>query len=268
MLKKFFSIKWMFATIFVILGVLLMIRLGFWQLDRLAQRRALNAVVMAQLNAPVLSLDANTLSDPKLAGKLTGMQYRSVTIKGEFDPSQQVLLVNQAFNEQFGADLVTPLRIQGTNQAILVDRGWIPQANYASGDLAKYNQSGTVEIQGMILLSQTQPEVGRASDKIPATGRLNDWFTLNVPGIAKQTSYQLLPVYIQQAPPQQGLTAPPYANLPQLDLSEGPHMGYAIQWFIFSATLAFGFPYFAYTEIKKQMKKEMALEQPSQVNQL
>jgi surfeit locus 1 family protein len=38
---------------------------------------------------------------------------------------------------------------------------------------------------------------------------------------------------------------PPFANPPELDLSEGSHFGYAVQWFSFAALLLGGYPFYA-----------------------
>ena len=53
-IKTLFSRQWLKTTILVIAAVLVMIRLGFWQLDRLAQRRAFSERVEAQLAADPL----------------------------------------------------------------------------------------------------------------------------------------------------------------------------------------------------------------------
>jgi surfeit locus 1 family protein len=43
-------------------------------------------------------------------------------------------------------------------------------------------------------------------------------------------------VYIKQAPAEDN-QQPPLRSEREVDLSEGPHLGYAIQWFLFSAIL-------------------------------
>lgn len=244
MILKMFSRRWILTTILVIAAMLVMARLGKWQLDRLAQRRAFNARVEAQINQPPLQLSAASLNED-----LAVMEYRKVTVRGEYDEAQQVALRNQAMNGQWGVDLITPLRIAGTDQAVLVDRGWIPAEDYTSGNWAKYNEPGVVEVQGVIRQSQTHPDFGRRSDPTPIPGgpRLDTWNFVNVGGIARQTSYSLLPVYIQEAP-NPAFAGPPIRTQPELDLSEGPHMGYAIQWFSFALLLGGGYPFF----IRKQ----------------
>ena len=45
--RTFFNRQWWWTTLLVLLGIALLLRLGFWQLDRLAQRRAYNADIIA-----------------------------------------------------------------------------------------------------------------------------------------------------------------------------------------------------------------------------
>lgn len=67
------------------------------------------------------------------------------------------------------------------------------------------------------------------------------WNIINLERIRWQVTTPLVPAYIQQSPsPTQ--TAPPYRAEPELDLTEGPHFSYALQWFTFAAILAVGYP--------------------------
>ena len=253
MLRRMFSRKWLMTTILVIAAMAVMARLGIWQLDRLHQRRAFNARVSAQIDRPPLEL-----SGEALASDLPSMEYRQVTVVGEYDFEHEVALRNQAMNSQWGVDLITPLHIAGTNQTVLVNRGWIPGNDFESGNWQKYAETGQVEIHGIIRDSDTQPQIGRRNDVIPGPGdpRLMAWNLMNVGGIARQIPYQILPVYVQQAP-EPALTGLPQPSLPTLDLTEGPHMGYALQWFAFAAVLGIGYPFYIRRQEALPVKKQL-----------
>jgi surfeit locus 1 family protein len=253
--KKMVSRRWLWVTFLVIVGVAVMARLGKWQLDRLAQRRAFNATVQAQIDAPPLELTANTLQED-----LSAMEYRKVTVVGEYDFSQQVALRNQVVGDQWGVHLITPLRIQGANSAVLVDRGWIPEGDFESGDWTKFNESGVLTINGVIRASQSKADVGLRSDPTLAPGQtgLPAWNFVNIDRIAKQISMPVLPVYIQESP-DPAWTGQPVRTQPQLDLSEGPHLGYAIQWFTFALFLAGGYPFFIIRQERKEKEKSEAV---------
>jgi len=64
----------------------------------------------------------------------------------------------------------------------------------------------------------------------------------------------MLPVYVQQAP-DPSWTGLPYRQLPQLDLTEGPHMSYAIQWFSFAVLLGLGYPFYIRRQEKRAQEK-------------
>ncbi len=240
MLRLLFSRQWWWTTLLVIAAIGVMARLGVWQLDRLAQRRAVNARVSAQLAQPAL-----TLTGDALAADLTSMEYRSVIVSGAYDFSQQVALRNQAWNDgqatpRVGIHLLTPLVIAGADQAAIVDRGWIPLEQAAPEAWSKFDEPGTVEVKGVIRLSHSRADFGSVSD--PA-GYLREWNLVNLPRIGEQISRPLLPVYIQQSPAP-SWRALPYRTQPELDLSEGPHFGYAVQWFVFAAMLGIGYTFY------------------------
>lgn len=246
MAKRFFTLRWILTTILVVAGVGVLIRLGIWQLDRLEWRRAFNARATSQLNAPTLDLN---LSQP--ADSLYDMEYRSVTVTGSYDFSQEVVLRNQVWGDQMGFHVLTPLKIDGTDWYILVDRGWIPYSDGQNRGI--YQEAGKVTVQGMLRRGQEKPDFGGISDPVLAPGqtRLDAWNFVNLPRITEQSGLKLLPAYIIQAP-DPAWTKLPYRSLPTIEISEGPHLSYAIQWFTFATILGAGYPFFVRKQIGKQ----------------
>ena len=248
-----FSRRWILATLLVLSAMAVMARLGVWQLDRLEKRREFNTRVLAQINQPALVLSGDTLQQD-----LASMEYRKVIVEGEYDFSQEVALRNQAWENQAGVHLLTPLRIAGTGQSVLVNRGWVPVQDFKSNDWTAYTEPGVVHVEGVIRASNSKPDYGRRADPIsaPGAGRLEVWNFANVAGISQQVPYPLLRIYIQQAP-EAYWEKLPYRTQPELDLTEGPHQGYAIQWFTFAAILGLGYPIFIRRqEIARSRKME------------
>lgn len=234
LLKTLFNRRWWWVTLLVLAGMAVMIRLGIWQLNRLEQRRAQNADTIAQLEANPLNLNED------VPAGLPEMENRKVTVTGEFDFSEQVLLKLQNFQGTPGGHLIAPLRIPGRERAVLVDRGWIPEARLAPENWSEFDVTGTVAITGYVKPTETlsrDPAVERS-------GPQREWYRVNVEAIAEQLPYNLLPVYILQAPPADDLEALPYREEPQFDLSEGPHLSYAVQWFLFTLILGGGYIYY------------------------
>lgn len=243
MIRSFFTIRWISTTLVVILGVLFLIRLGFWQLDRLEQRRAFNARVLSQIDRPMLDLNRDKF-DP---ADLINMEYRKVIVSGEYDHDQEILLRNQVWEYQPGYHILTPLRLK-TNEAILVDRGWIPLD--AADQLAQFHEPGMQRVKGWIRRPQSKPDFGGVPDPTlsPGEARLSAWNIVNLERIQQQVSFSLLPVYIQQMP-ESGWQRMPHRSQPVLQLSEGSHLGYALQFFSFAALLFLGYPFFVWRQL-------------------
>jgi surfeit locus 1 family protein len=228
-----FSRSWILATLLVLAGSAVCIRLGIWQLDRLAQRRLFNAQVTSMRAEPMLDLNQNIPVD------IAKMEWRAVTVTGEYDFEHQVAMRNQYHGTEYGYHLITPLKFSGGT--VLVNRGWIPaDGNSTPADWRKYDEVGVVTVTGQIRLGQEKPAFGGVAD---AYGKLDVWNNLNVDRIAAQSPYPMLPVFIQQDEIA-GDDVPPIPFQPEVELTEGPHFGYALQWFSFAAILFFGYPFF------------------------
>lgn len=237
LLLRMFSRKWLIPTLFVFLGTALCIRLGIWQLDRLEQRRAFNAQVTSMRAMPSLDLNAEQ------PWNLALMEWRAVTVTGEYDFENQVAIRNQYYRDQYGYHLLTPLLSNGT--AVLVDRGWIPaDGNSSPADWRKYDEPGPVTVTGQIRLGQTKPAFGGVADALPADGSpLWVWNNGDLERISLQMPYPIYAVYIQPNIDPADET-PPIPYQPEVELTEGPHFGYALQWFTFATILFVGYPFF------------------------
>ncbi len=243
LLKTLFSRRWWWVTILVIVGMGVLARLGVWQLNRLAERRATNAVLQAQLDAPPIRLNELLAENPDLAS----LADREVTVTGIYDFSEQVLIRLQSLNGQPGIHLLAPLQIGGSERAILVNRGWLPVAESDPAGWSQYDEPGMVEIAGVIQLGDRPP---RGAEE--PTERQLEWFRVDVQGINAQTPYDLLPVYILETPTGEAIDGRLIKLEPEIDLSEGPHLSYALQWFSFTLMLGGGYVYYVYRDTYKK----------------
>jgi surfeit locus 1 family protein len=243
LMPRLFGRQWLISTLVVLAGMAVLARLGIWQLDRLEQRRARNVELRQALEATPLDLAAY-----QMPASTDELKNRDVVVRGKFDYSQQVYLKLQSWNGRPGGHLVTPLVIEGGETAVLVDRGWIPDSDAAVENWSKYKESSIATINGYIGLTQTldAPEAGGNQPAMPQL----EWYRIDVEAIAAQMSYPLLPFYVVQRPLPNGNTEPPFRSEREIDLSEGPHLGYAIQWFIFALML--GGAYMVY--VNKSLK--------------
>jgi surfeit locus 1 family protein len=244
LLLKLFQRKWLLATLLVLVGTALCIRLGIWQLDRLQQRRAFNAQYESARAQPALDLNKEQPIN------ISKMEWRAVSVTGEYDFANQVALRNQYYQGQYGYHLLTPLRFDG--EAVFVDRGWIPaDGNSTAADWYKYDEPGPVTVSGQMRLGQTKPAFGGVADRLPEKGtKLEIWNNADLAHIADQMPYPVLPVYIQPRPDPND-TQPPIPFQPEVEITEGPHFGYALQWFTFATILFVGYPFY----VRKQEMK-------------
>ncbi len=247
MLRALFSRRWLLANLIVLAALAVLVRLGIWQLDRLEWRRAHNIRVQENQQAPPLQLDAAALEARALDADFYDMEFRSVVVTGKYLTDDEIVLRNQVWGDEFGTQLgvklFTPLLIPGTDSAILVERGWIPDAHAANPVRQAYAVDGAVTVEGWLRRAETDFNINLNPDPTLAPGesRLDAWNHLDLARLDAQTEVDLLPVYLQRAP-DEPQSSPPFQLQPSYDLGEGPHLGYAIQWFIFAAVLALGYP--------------------------
>jgi surfeit locus 1 family protein len=225
---------------FLIVGLILAITftsLGFWQLRRLEQRRANNALLTSRLSdspRPLETLiknyraDISTFDDSSLA-------YRPTTVTGRYDTANEVLLrTTDNYEGQPGFYILTPLVLED-NQAILIMRGWVPFALNTPPVKEATPPEGEVTVTGMVYLETKRP-TGFLSGLTPRDppGKLTVTAYTDTMRLEEQMPYDLLPLYVRletQTPPQTNqLPLKPEG----LELSEGSHLGYAIQWFAFT----------------------------------
>ena len=238
-LPKLYSRKWWLTTVVVIIGVFVLIQLGFWQLERLEQRRSFNVRVAERWQQEPFDVNHNTIPDD-----LSTLEYRRVQALGEFDYSNQIMLSNQTRNQAPGSVLVTPL-VLDDGRAILVARGWVPTGDDNPEVWSKFDESDDAPIIGLLQETQLLPS-GNAPT--PPAAPQTAWYQLNIDAIQPQMPYELLPVFILQLP-EDGRT---FNDLPlreePLVLDEGSHFSYAIQWFMFALILGVGYIFFVRTQ--------------------
>jgi len=231
-MRRLRASHWAFTVAAVVLGALCL-RLGVWQLERLEERRARNAAIQSEIDRPALNLNTDPIPSD-------GLTYRRLRALGTFDPAHEIVLSNRAYSGQAGVHLVTPLRIEGLQAAVLVDRGWIPASQASPAGRASFAVSGTIEVAGIGRPSQQEPAIALLADPTrgPGSPPLDAWRFLDLSAIQAQVPYPLLPVILEAAEPVGGISPPRPQS--ELDLSEGPHLSYAIQWFAFAAIALLG----------------------------
>lgn len=207
-----------FAALAVVLAAIF-VRLGVWQLSRLQERRAFNAERARPLTAPELPFDSLRERVP----------YRRVTLAGAPDFEREFALSGRSRNGSPGVHVVTPYRRAGNDTAVLVIRGWVYAPDAASADLPRFRG----EAGGVRGYTDTLPAGPGSVD----ARRARVLRRLTTAGVAELVPYPVAPLVVVSRD-SAGPAAP--ARLPLPELHDGPHLGYAIQWFAFALTALVG----------------------------
>lgn len=211
--KVLLGIALLFAALFV--------RLGFWQIERLRERRAYNAPIEARVALePVAPRDL-----PRDPGEAI---HRSVRVSGEYDYDREIVLTLRSRQGSPGVNLLTPLRIAGSDTAILVNRGWVYAPDGVAADTKVWREPDPADAVGYVRLLETGDPTGARS-----TGRPDAVRRPHLATVASMLPYPVAPYYVVLASP--GAVperTPPRVPPPALD--EGSHLSYAVQWFAFA----------------------------------
>jgi cytochrome oxidase assembly protein ShyY1 len=209
--------KWIAFHLLIVALVITMVNLGFWQLRRLDQRQAFNALVTTNISQPAAPLGTvlTASTDP------AGVEWRTVTVTGTYVPGQQVLVVNRSQGGQLGRNVVDVLRLaDGT--AVVVNRGFAPIAVPAPPA-----PSGSVTVTGVLRRSELR-HAGQPEDASGVV--LTEIRRIDIDKLAPQIGSPVLPVYVQAT----RVDNPVLQPIEPPELTNGPHLSYAIQWFVFS----------------------------------
>ncbi|MFP3882882.1 MAG: SURF1 family protein [Actinomycetota bacterium] len=229
MLQALRQPKWMIATVIVLALAAVFVRLGVWQLDRLEERRLTNAVGEQRIDAAPVDLSTLLAEAPEI----DSFQYRRVTVEGEYDPSEEVLIRSQVELGRAGFHVITPL-VRDDGSAVLVNRGWVP-ITMDTPPVEAQPPFGRQTVEGWVQITQTRPPLGQEEPP----GDLDVLNRVDIERIDRQTPHELAPVYVV-AMAEKSDDLPIRVDPPDFT-DEGPHLGYAIQWFGFAAVALIGF---------------------------
>ena len=214
--------RWLVAHVIVLAVAATCVSLGLWQLRRLDERREFNASVEAGLAAEPAPL-ADVLGEPA-----SSLAYRRVIAQGRYLADEEVLLSVRSRNGAPGHHVLTPL--DTGEGGIVVDRGWVPYSLSTPPVIQAAPPEGEVTVRGFLLPSRV---ARRASEDFVSE--------VDVQRLQAQVSIPLAPVYLvlqSQTPASGDLPLP--GEPPAL--GEGPHLSYAVQWFIFATIALGGYP--------------------------
>lgn len=213
------------------LGVTLTTLLGLWQLDRGQRKEAYQRALDAQADRPEL-----TTSGLLAAADTAALHHRKVRVAGQWLAGHTVYLDNRQMNGRPGFYVLTPLRLDGSERVLLVQRGWIARDFQDRQRLQPVHTPPTpVQISGR--LAPPPSKLYALGDEVPGAIRQN----LDLASFSRQTGLLLMGVSLLQTDEaSDGLLR----QWPQVQAGAPRHRAYAFQWFGLGAMMALLFIWF------------------------
>ncbi len=205
----------------------LLIWLGVWQLHRAQEKTQLQAELDARnrINPIVISATPQRALD---------LQYFRVTAQGYYDPRYQILLDNQTHDGYVGYDVITPLRIAGSDMRVLVNRGWVPLGVDRQHLPKIQTPEGVQRISGIATIPD--PHYFTLARPGPVTGPWQTvWEDMDMHRYGKAAPFPLQPVVILLDPDSQAGGFLRKWRRP--DTGIAMHQSYAFQWFALATAL-------------------------------
>ncbi len=218
--EKFAFLKSLIALALIILCFIA----AQWQYNRGVDRHQRNFLIEENIAAQNISLE-------NAAGDLTKNEWRTVTTQGVFDVSQTILLRNRYFEGKYGFEFLT-LFTNSQDKKFWVDRGWIVAGKDAlTAPVIPNTPTGTVEITGRLRLDTSLPRGSFFALPASGSGLISKWNAQNEVvtegfylDLLNGSTTELMPKVSAQLP----------------ELSDGPHMAYALQWIFFAGLVGYG----------------------------
>ena len=209
-------------TLAALAFVALTVFLGRWQVHRGAEKEALQALLEGRLReAPVVLTGAVDSAQP--------LAYRRVRAAGEWIAEGQVFVDNRVHEGRAGFEVVTPLRLEGRREAVLVNRGWIARgAEYPRAPFVAV-PTGSVEVAGTAVVPSRR-FLELSADTVSG----NVWQNLDLERYRLRAGIAILPVVVLAEPAGAGLA--PVRERPDAGVER--HREYALTWFSLAALAA------------------------------
>jgi surfeit locus 1 family protein len=217
--EKYFFLK----TVVSLALICLCLIAAQWQYHRGVDRHHRNSMIEANIAAPEMSL-GTALKD------LAKNEWRIIRTAGTFDPTQTILIRNRYFEGKYGFEYLTLFEtVDG--QKFWVDRGWLVAGKDAlTAPIVPFTPSEKVEVVGRLRLDTSLPQGSFFA--LPTSGEdlVSKW------NAQKEVLTEPYYLDLQSGSWLSAVKVP--AQLPEL--SDGPHMAYALQWVFFAGLVGYG----------------------------
>lgn len=195
-----------------------------WQFQRGIDRRDRNALIESQLQLSAINLG-------NIGSNFVDFEWRTVTTTGKFDPANQILLKNRYFEGVYGYEVLTRFTdVEG--KTFWVDRGWVKAGKDAqTAPVVVAPPTDQVSIKARLRLDRSLPQGAFFALPSSGDGMISK---LNAQTDSKSEGFYLDLL----SGSTDSLTPDVPAQVPEL--SDGPHLAYALQWIFFAGLVIYG----------------------------
>lgn len=190
--------KFYWRTRVIVSGGLLaggMIAAAFWQWDRHLQKQAYIEKLKQNIAAPIA--DFVELADGSDT-LLEQLEYRRVRAQGFYDFEHEMLLRNRKYGETPGVHVITPLKLDGSDQHVLISRGFMPLSRALPETRKQFQKDPRTSFVGLVKKSMRQKFLA-PSDPVAGADNpwVDAWLRINIPEMQRQLPYPVLPIYLE-----------------------------------------------------------------------
>jgi surfeit locus 1 family protein len=199
MARRFkFSLATTTTCVLLALG---MARASVWQWQRHIEKQGLIATLKKTLELEPVELQA--IADSPLLD--SALQWRRVSFSGTYDFEHEVIVRrNRGAQDRAGVHVITPLKLEGSERYVLVDRGFLPLGREGRDFRKRYQTPLQGTAYGLVkstmvpklpkalaFLEPQDPPVG------PGKPRNDLWIRVDIQKIRQQLPYPVLPIYLE-----------------------------------------------------------------------
>ncbi|MEP3233569.1 MAG: SURF1 family protein [Hyphomicrobiales bacterium] len=223
-----------FLSVFAFGALSILIILGSWQVKRLIWKEALITNVENKIKAAPVPFET-------IEGQFTGkiktdrrkLEYQPVTVRGTLDHSKEMFYF-ATLDGDAGFHVYTPLTLSGSNNVVLINRGFVPTEQKLGSTRANSQPSGEVDVTGLVRF----PDVDKPNRFLPDNDLKTNiffWRSMDdmteMAALDKQTTS---PVFIYED--KQDNNRLPIGGVTIVEFPNN-HLGYAVTWYGLALTL-------------------------------
>lgn len=220
------------------------VRLGFWQLHRLDERRAKNALVATQTAESASSIAEARMQDT------SRLHWRRLKFRGVPDYQRETVLSSRSQNGSVGVQVVTavrPIDNSWPDTSVLVIRGWMVAPDGRAYTRASTTEGDTLDIDGFVT---EFPPAGKGAVRMPSAPIAFRWLDRDT--LSKESGSALAPFVLLQLGDTIQHDVTKIVRIPPPSLSEGSHKSYAVQWFTFALVAIGGYGAYLVSQREKE----------------